>query len=154
MQLPCTSLVSDIKRSGCRVKFPGGGGLFPAFCTWVCHFGQFPCLLLPVDCRDSCVATVATTIFCRHNNDGMSTVKNSRLSRHCRDRAVDNVSLKIILLPHSDRASQQLLLSRTDYCGTVDYYKPYVQYLKYGLLLAMRAILLLWKIVKHVKDGK
>ncbi len=32
------------------------------------------------------------TVFCRHSRDGLSTVENSRLSRHCRRQSVDNSS--------------------------------------------------------------
>ena len=39
------------------------------------------------------IRALKITAFCRHSNDGVSTVENSWLSRHCRRQSVDNSSI-------------------------------------------------------------
>ena len=57
------------------------------------------------DCHDrgTILSPQTLTVFCRHSNDGMSTVEKSRLSRHCRRQSVDNSSIV-----HTEGSAQPL----------------------------------------------
>ena len=82
------------------------------------------------NCRDRrVILNLLNTVFCRQSRNGMSTVENSRLSRHCRRQSVDNSSTPYPSKWCSIAGSASMSLYtklRKDYCNSTNYYRPIV----------------------------